>query len=99
MTWEAATIRVFAGSPAGARARMRSGIADEDDLVVGLLGRVEERPRDDLLRTVVAAHRVDRQAHAPGMLDSADGGGVHQAAGGRALRRTLVRTPPRRPSS
>ena len=39
-------------------------VADEDDVGVGLRARPVDAPRDDLLGRVVAAHRVDGDAHA-----------------------------------
>ena len=47
------------------RAAMRADrrlVTDEDDLVLRVGAGMVERARDDLGRTVIAAHRVDRDA-------------------------------------
>ena len=36
---------------------------DEDDLGGAALGSVQQRAPDDLVRGVIAAHRIDRDAH------------------------------------
>jgi hypothetical protein len=75
------------------------GHADEDHLVVGILGGVEEGARHDLFGGVVSAHRVDRQADPAAVLDAPDGCEVHGVRLLAAAARATVRRPPRRPSS
>ena len=72
---------------------------DEDYLVVGVLRSVQERPGHDLVRGVVTAHRVDRQADPAAVLDAPNGREVHGGRRLAAAARAAVRRPPRRPSS
>ena len=75
-------------------------VADQDQVVVGVLGRVEQAPSDDLVRRVIASHGVDREANLPSVLDAADGREIHRRAplwgrlgrdAGPAVRRRLLR--------
>ena len=71
----------------------------QDHLVAGVVGRVEERTRDDLGRGMVAAHRVDGEANLAATLEAPDGREVHRLRVLAARGRAAVRRPPRRPSS
>jgi hypothetical protein len=74
MTWLAGALLYAAECPNAFR------VADEDQVVVRALGRVEEGAGDDFVRRVVAPHRIDREANLPGVHDAADGLEIHRRA-------------------
>ena len=56
-------------------------VTHEDQLVAGVLPGVEQRAVDDLVRGVVAAHRIDRDANATLSFGRSNGAEVHSSAG------------------